>query len=95
MLQVRHAELLTVVGAALHAVSAAPGEVFDVEADHCLMEDFTLDGAQLLRLAELLEEELQLTLTPAFLIDLVREGPTVGRLTRRLAHMQEDKRHAR
>lgn len=93
-LQVRHAELLAEVCWAIHAVSPSPDERNDIEADHDLVEDLSMDGRQILQALELLEEATGLTLSPSVAINLVIQGPTVGRLTRLLAQMKEDARHA-
>lgn len=94
MLQIRHAELLADVAWAIHAVSPDPTEPNDIEADHDLVQDLSMDGRQIQQALELLEERLGLIFPSSLGIDLVIEGPTVGRLTRLLAKMQEDRRHA-
>lgn len=45
-----------------------------------LNSDFHLDGAGLMRVAELLEEELSISLWPSELLDLAMGGPSLSRL---------------
>lgn len=94
-LQVRHAELLAEVVHAIRVVSPQVLLDHDVEADHCLVADLSLDGAAIQRVMELLEEAFGLVLLPSAILDLVIDGPSVGRLVRKLAEIQQEgKRHA-
>lgn len=94
MLQVRHAELMYAVIAAIQTVSPELDNL-EIEPDHDLVSDLSLDGRRIGQALELLEELLSLTLPHSLAIDLVIAGPTVGRLTRLLARMKEDARHDR
>lgn len=80
-----HSDMLRIV---TDAVIEASDRVFPggrIEA-HCdLVQDLRMDGALILRVFEHLEHALGVTLWPALAIDLVRAGPTVGRLARWMA----------
>jgi acyl carrier protein len=50
------------------------------EPDHLLVTDFGLDAIQLLRVAELLEEEFGIVIPQVGMLQLALDGPTVGHL---------------
>lgn len=58
----------------------APVSPLKIETEHRLAEDFLLSGIDLLRIAELIEEEFSITFEMAELLDLALQTPTVGGL---------------
>lgn len=82
------AEILARVQPSLWAVS--PRAPRPVTEETCLVSDLWLHGPGMTRLGELLEEEFSVTLTPAELIGMVLDGPTLGSLT----DLVEGKLHA-
>lgn len=72
------AEILARMEPCLWAVS--PRERRPVAEGTCLVSDLWLHAHGIIRLGELLEEELVITLNAAELIGLVLDGPTLGRL---------------
>lgn len=60
--------------------SRATASPLQVETEHRLAEDFHLDGIELLRVSELLEEEFSITIDMSDLLDIALHTPTVGAL---------------
>lgn len=72
------ADILRRVAARLWDV--APCSPLAIRREHRLDSDFNLDGYDLLRVAELLEEEFSITISPGDVADVALRFATVGGL---------------
>lgn len=63
-----------------HIWTVSPREQRELREDDCLVSCLWLQGAGLVKLAELLEEEFAITIAMGDVVDLALNGPTLGAL---------------